>query len=66
MSREGLLGRGLLVAEIELPLAEAAVLLDLRAGTGAEEVALSLFHDLGAGISLLHRQGGQVLRGLRR
>lgn len=58
----GLLGRGLLVAEIEFPLAEAAVLLDLRAGTGAEEVALSLFHDLGAGIALLHRQGGQVLR----
>lgn len=62
LPEEGLLGRGLLVAEIELPLAEAAVLLDLRAGIGAEEIALSLFHDLGAGIALLHRQGGQVLR----
>lgn len=62
MPDEGLLQRGLLVVEIDLPLAEAAVLLDLRAGTGADEVALSLFHDLGAGIALLHRQGGQVLR----
>lgn len=56
------LARGLLVLEIELPLAGAAVLLDLRLGEGASEVALSLFHDLGAGIALLHRQGGRVLR----
>lgn len=59
---QGVLPRGLLVLEIDLPLAGAAVLLDLRAGAGEGEVALSLFHDLGAGIALLHRQGGQVLR----
>ncbi len=45
-----------------MPLAGAGVLLDLRAGNGVEEVALSLFHDLGAGMVLLHRQGGRVLR----
>ena len=53
---------GVLVFEIEMPLAGAGVLLDLRAGSGADEVALSLFHDLGAGMALLHRQGGRVLR----
>ena len=58
----GDLSHGLLVFEIEMPLAGAGVLLDLRAGSGAEEVALSLFHDLGAGVALLHRQGGRVLR----
>ena len=62
MPDQGLLRRGLLVVEIDLPLAEAAVLLDLRAGAGVDEVAVSLFHDLGAGIALLHRQGGQVMR----
>lgn len=58
----GDLSHGLLVFEIEMPLAGAGVLLDLRAGSGADEVALSLFHDLGAGMALLHRQGGRVLR----
>lgn len=54
--------RGLLVAEIEMPLSGAGVLLDMRSVIGGEEVALSLFHDLGAGIALLHRQGGRLLR----
>ena len=58
----GALEHGVLVFEIEMPLAGAGVLLDLRAGSGADEVALSLFHDLGAGVALLHRQGGRVLR----
>lgn len=58
----GDLSHGILVFEIEMPLAGAGVLLDLRAGSGADEVALSLFYDLGAGLALLHRQGGRVLR----
>ncbi len=61
-AQAGLLPHGVLVFEIEMPLAGAGVLLDLRSGSGAEEVALSLFHDLGAGVVLLHRQGGRVLR----
>lgn len=58
----GLLPRGRLVAEIDMPLAGAGVLLDFRQGEGAGEVALSLFHDLGAGLALLHRQGGRLMR----
>lgn len=58
----GTLSRGVLVCEIDLPLAGAGVLLDLRMGAGRDEVALSLFHDLGAGIALLHRQGERMLR----
>jgi hypothetical protein len=58
----GLLARGLLMAEIEMPLAGAGVLLDMRAEIDGVEVVLSLFHDLGAGIVLLHRQGGRLLR----
>jgi len=56
------LARGLLMAEIQMPLAGAGVLLDLRDRIGGEEVALSLFHDLGSGISLLHRQGARLVR----
>ena len=57
-----LLPRGLLMAEIELPLSGAGVLLDLRTEIDGAEAALSLFHDLGAGIALLHRQGGRLTR----
>lgn len=61
----GPVAQGTLVVEIDLPLAGAGVLLDMRVqgGTG-EEVALSLFHDLGAGIALMHRRGGRVVRHL--
>lgn len=58
----GLLARGLIMAEIEMPLPGAGVLLDMRAEIGGAEVTLSLFHDLGAGIALLHRQGGRMIR----
>jgi hypothetical protein len=64
----GVLPCGILVFEIDLPLAGAGVLLDLRspASAGAQagqgEAALSLFHDLGAGISLMLRQGERMLR----
>jgi hypothetical protein len=50
------------MAEIEMPLPGAGVLLDMRSEIDGAEVALSLFHDLGAGIVLLHRQGGRLLR----
>lgn len=60
----GDLQRGVLVVEIEMPLPGAGVLLDCRTeGDGPEDIsALSLFHDLGAGIALLHRRGGRMVR----
>jgi hypothetical protein len=58
----GVIAHGLLVFEIDLPLAGAGVLLDMRDEGGA--VALSLFHDLGAGIALMHRRGGRLVRHL--
>ena len=61
----GPLAHGALVFELDLPLAGAGVLLDMRLRGGAEgEFALSLFHDLGAGIALLHRRGARVVRHL--
>jgi hypothetical protein len=61
---QGDLDRGVLVVEIEMPLAGAGVLLDCRheGATPDDVVALSLFHDLGAGIALLHRRGGRMMR----
>jgi hypothetical protein len=56
--------RAVLVVEIEMPMPGAGVLLDCRnEGAGPEDVsALSLFHDLGSGIALLHRRGGRMVR----
>lgn len=63
----GSLARGVMIFEIDLPLAGAGVLLDMRlaADVGREgEVALSLFHDLGAGIALMMRRGPRLVRHL--
>ncbi|MDR0808506.1 MAG: Hint domain-containing protein [Gemmobacter sp.] len=55
---EGVLERGLFVAEIALPLEGPQVLLDYRRG----ENALSLLHDAGTGIGLMVRQGSELRR----
>jgi len=54
-----------MVFEIDMPLAGAGVLLDLRMppdGARGEEVAFSLFHDLGAGVALILRRGERLVR----
>jgi hypothetical protein len=54
-----------MVFEVDMPLAGALVLLDLRMKHGverAEEVAFSLFHDLGVGFALLIRRGARLVR----
>ncbi len=56
-----LVDRGVLVMEIALPLPQACVLLDYRAERGWPR-ALSVFFDPEAGLSLLHRQGGSLVR----
>jgi len=56
---------GTMVFEVEMPLAGAMVLLDLRMKRGverAEEVAISLFYDLGVGFALLMRRGERLVR----
>ncbi|MEN9410560.1 MAG: hypothetical protein RL216_2534 [Pseudomonadota bacterium] len=61
----GPLPRGTMVFEIEMPLAGASVLLDMRRPHGverADEVAISLFHDLGVGFALLFRRGERLVR----
>ncbi len=55
---EGVLERGLFIAEIALPLDGPQVLLDYR----HDGNALSLLHDAGAGIGLMVRQGREVRR----
>lgn len=56
----GALARGMLVVELAQPLTAAAILLDLRGGEGA----LSLIHDPGLGLAVLHRGGGRLVRHL--
>lgn len=54
-----------MVFEVEMPLPGAAVLLDLRMPHGverAEEIGISLFHDLGVGFALLFRRGNRLVR----
>jgi len=61
----GPLLRGSMVFEVEMPLVGALVLLDLRMKHGverAEEVAFSLFYDLGVGFALLVRRGERLVR----
>lgn len=61
----GPLLRGAMVFEVEMPLAGALVLLDLRMKHGVEreeEMAFSLFHDLGVGFALLIRRGERLVR----
>lgn len=61
----GPLLRGTMVFEIEMPLAGASVLLDMRMPHGTErdeEVAISLFYDLGVGFALLFRRGDRLVR----
>ncbi|MBC2837547.1 Hint domain-containing protein [Paragemmobacter straminiformis] len=53
-------GRGLFAAEFRLPLDGAQVLLDRRSADGAE--VFSILHDTAAGLSVLHRRGGQLAR----
>lgn len=48
-----------------MPFSGAGVLLDMRMPPGAdrhEEVAISLFHDLGAGVALMLRRGERMVR----
>lgn len=58
---DGLLTVGALVIELSLPLPRAGVLLDYQA-TGGWPRTLSLFHDAGGGLCLLHRQGTALTR----
>lgn len=55
-----------MVFEMDMPLSGAGVLLDMRLPPGEdgrrEEVAFSLFHDLGAGIALMLRRGERLVR----
>ena len=57
--REGLIDAGLFVMEVELPLGGATVLLDHRSDQGWPRI-FSVFHDLAAGLVILHRQGKSV------
>lgn len=52
---------GLFVVELDLPLAEAAVLLDFHSSAGWPRT-FTLFHDPHAGLVLIHRQGQSVQR----
>lgn len=56
-----LVGRGLFVVELALPLRERALLLDFSAGDGWER-GLSLYHEPEAGLMLRHRQGRVLAR----
>lgn len=57
----GLLVRGLFVLEFALPLEQPCVLLDYRALDGWER-HFAIFADPAAGVSILHRQGGALVR----
>ncbi|MBM3615032.1 MAG: hypothetical protein FJX28_06260 [Alphaproteobacteria bacterium] len=50
---------GMFVVELDLPVAEAAVLLDFHSGAGWPRT-FTLFHDPQAGLVLIHRQGQSV------
>ena len=52
---------GVFVVELALPIAEAAVLLNLQTG-GPVPRTFALFHDPSAGLVLIHRQGADVTR----
>lgn len=52
--------RGLLVAEVRLPVDGPQVLLDRRSADGSE--VFSMLHDTAAGLSVLHRTGGRLAR----
>lgn len=56
-----MLAAGLFVAEFALPLQGRCLLFDYRAHDGWER-GLVLFHDPELGLSLLHRQGGTLVR----
>jgi Hint domain len=56
-----ILERGALVMEMSLPLGPAGVLLDHRTQAGWPRT-FSIFHDLGAGLMILHRQGKSLAR----
>lgn len=56
-----LLEAGLLVIELGLPLQESAVLIDHQADDGWPRT-FAVFHDLAAGLVILHRQGAAVTR----
>lgn len=58
---DDLLHKGLFVMELALPLQDTRVLLDHQANTGWPRT-FSLFHDPAAGLVLIHRQGGAVVR----
>lgn len=58
----GSIGRGLFAAEFRLPLDGAQILLDRRSADGSE--VFSILHDTAAGLSILHRKGGQLARHL--
>ncbi len=52
---------GMFVVELDLPVAEAAVLLDFHSSAGWPRT-FTLFHDPQAGLVLIHRQGQSVQR----
>lgn len=58
---QGLLKSGLFVLEFALPLQGAALLLDHQAYDGWPRT-FAIFHDLAAGLVILHRQGKSVAR----
>lgn len=58
---DGLLNAGLLVLELALPLDSATLLLDFHANDGWPRT-FAVFHDLAAGLVVMHRQGKALAR----
>lgn len=58
---DALLGAGVFVMELALPLDGATILLDYRADDGWHRT-FAVFHDLAAGLVVMHRQGKSVSR----
>ncbi len=57
----GLLNAGLLVMELALPFEGASLLLDFHASDGWPRT-FAVFHDLAAGLVVMHRQGKAIAR----